>query len=347
MSPWQFNGVVRLTKIGVSFIVFTILAGFAAINTGNNALYIALSLMLGALMLSGIASKGGLKHLRVEFESVDEAWAGRVARGRLRVVNRSRIWNVRDLIVTSGELAAPILVSLVPRRGDVAIDAAFLFRRRGLVQLTSIDLYTRYPFGFFLKKRRVTISGDVVVYPHLLDEDVAREYFSLAEGDQHPSIAAGPRHRRPCLPRVHARRLAAPRGVEEVGVASAAGSSSRPRATLTARCTSSSIRTSRARRRDDDFERMVSEAATFLRDALHRDLEVILVHAARRRCARTVTAARAIFRALALLEPRYEPFAQTLERDSVVFAVRRADERKTRMRSKRCSWPCSRPCRCT
>src|SRR5436305_8450931 len=127
---WQFTGVVRLTKIGTSFVLFTVCAGFAAINTGNNSLYIGLSFMLGALMLSGVASKGGLKHLRVELESVDEAWAGRVARGRLRVVNRSRIWNVRDLILTADELAAPILVSLVPRRGDVAVDAAFLFRRR-------------------------------------------------------------------------------------------------------------------------------------------------------------------------------------------------------------------------
>jgi uncharacterized protein (DUF58 family) len=103
--PFQFTGVVRLTKIGVSFIIFTVFAGFAAINTGNNALYIGLSFMLAALMLSGVASKGGLKHLRVEFASIDEAWAGRAARGRLRVANRSRIWSVRDVVGTSDELA--------------------------------------------------------------------------------------------------------------------------------------------------------------------------------------------------------------------------------------------------
>src|SRR5256885_4825924 len=106
-TTWQFTGVVRLTKIGVSFVVFTVFAGFAAINTGNNALYIALSLMLAALVLSGMASKGGLKHLRVEFESVEEAWAGRAAAGRLRGANRPRLRGGRDLILTSGHLAAP------------------------------------------------------------------------------------------------------------------------------------------------------------------------------------------------------------------------------------------------
>src|ERR1051326_2006754 len=182
---WQFTGVVRLTKIGISFIVFTVCIGFAALNTG-------LSFMLGALILSGVASKSGLKHLRVDFASIDEAWAGRVARGRLRVVNRSRVWSVRDVILTADELAAPIFVPLVRRRGDVSVDAAFLLRRRGLVQLTSIDLYTRYPFGFFLKKRRVKISGDVVVYPRLLDAEDVRERFRPVDGDQHPSSRPGP-----------------------------------------------------------------------------------------------------------------------------------------------------------
>ena len=87
-SAFEFNGVVRLTKIGVSFLVFTIVIGFAAINTGNNALYIALSFMLGCVLLSGIASKGGLKHLRIHFDSIGEAWAGRAAEGKLRIENR-------------------------------------------------------------------------------------------------------------------------------------------------------------------------------------------------------------------------------------------------------------------
>jgi uncharacterized protein (DUF58 family) len=329
VTPWQFNGVVRLTKIGISFIIFTVFAGFAAINTGNNALYIGLSFMLGALMLSGIASKGGLKHLRVELEGVDEAWAGRVARGRLRVVNRSRIWNVRDLILTADELAAPILVSLVPRRGDVAVDAAFLFRRRGLVQLTSIDMYTRYPFGFFLKKRRVTISGDVVVYPQLLDEDLARERFSVAEGDQHPSSRPGPGsdvHSFREYTRGDSLRHVAWKKSASLGrwiikqTESDAGRAVyvvvdpyKPRAAS-----------------DDDFERMVSEAATFLREALRRDLEVIVVMPRVELRARGGEAARAIFRALALLEPVYEA-GRTLcaPTDAVVFAVRRADERKS------------------
>ena len=41
-SDFPFNGVVRLTRIGTTYVLFTIVIGFAALNTGNNALYIAL-----------------------------------------------------------------------------------------------------------------------------------------------------------------------------------------------------------------------------------------------------------------------------------------------------------------
>jgi len=326
--PWQFTGVVRLTRIGTSFVLFTIFVGFAAINTGNNALYIGLSFMLGALILSGVASKGGLKHLRVELDRVDDAWAGREARGRLRVVNRSRIWNVRDLILVSEELAGPVYVGIVERRGEIGVDADFLFHRRGLVQLKSIDLYTRYPFGFFLKKRRVRYSGDVVVYPRLLDADETRERFRAVEGELHPSSRPGPgsdvhgfreyargdslRHvawkKSASLGRwiIKQTELEAGRAVHVVV------DPYKPRGAS-----------------EDEFERMVSEAATFIDDALRRELEVVVSMPRVELRARGGEAARAIFRALALLEPVYEPFVPTLDRGSVVFAVRRSDERKS------------------
>src|SRR5947208_1559283 len=101
MTPQSARATRARYSRGNQFLVFSVVIGFAAINTGNNALYIGLAFMLGALLLSGIASKGGLKHLRVDFESIDEAWAGRPAHGQLRIANRSRIWNVRDVIVTS------------------------------------------------------------------------------------------------------------------------------------------------------------------------------------------------------------------------------------------------------
>src|SRR5687768_3289137 len=86
--PFEFNGVVRLTKVGTAYVLGTIILAIAALNTGNNALYIAVAFMLGSLLLSGLASKGGLKKIDVEIAGIDEAWAGRPADGALRVRNQ-------------------------------------------------------------------------------------------------------------------------------------------------------------------------------------------------------------------------------------------------------------------
>ena len=326
LPPWHFNGVVRVTRLGTGFLIFTVVIGFAAINTGNNALYIALSFMLGCLLLSGIASQRGLRQLRAEFESIQEAWAGRAAAGRLRILNSSRIWNIRDVIITTGELSAPHFVPIINRRSEVEVEASFLFQRRGVVQLNTLDLYTRYPFGFFLKKRRVKIRGEVIVFPRLLDSGVSEERFRPVEGEQHLSNQPGVGSevhsfrdyvRGDSVRQVYWKKSASlgrwivkQTEIEAARVVHVVVDPYKPRSVS-----------------DDDFEYMISEAATFIYDALRKDLEVILSLPRAVLRARSPETRLAVFRALALLEPAYEPVAQTIDRHSVVFAVRPNPER--------------------
>ena len=322
-TDWQFNGVVRLTKVGTSFVVFTIVIGFAAINTGNNSLYIGLAFMLGALLLSGIASQRGLRQLQVEFDSIGEAWAGRPASGRLRIHNRSRIWNVRDVIVTSDELAEPFYIPVIERRSTKTADASFLFSRRGIVQLKSIDLYTRYPFGFFLKKRRVKINGEIVVFPRLLAENEAWQRFRPIEGEFHETnrpgggteihsfreYARGDSMRQVAWKKSasHGRWIIKQTELEAGRAVQVVVDPFRPRGSSA-----------------DDFELMVSQAATFIYAALENELEVILTLPRVTLRAKSLSAAYAMFRALALLDAVYEPVSQTIDRNAVVFAMREA-----------------------
>jgi uncharacterized protein (DUF58 family) len=328
VTPFAFDGVVRLTKTGSIFVIFTVVIGFAAINTGNNALYIALSFMLGCLLLSGIASQRGLRQLRAEFDSIQETWAGRAAEGKLRVANRSRIWNVRDVIVMSSELSDPLFIPIINRRSDIAVDASFLFQRRGLVQLNTLDLYTRYPFGFFFKKRRVKIRGEVVVFPRLLESGMADDRFRPVEGEQHPSNRPG------MGSEVHSfRDYVRGDSVRQVYWKKSASIGRwivKQTEIDAARVIHVVVDPYKSRgASDDDFEQMISEAATFIYDALHRNLEVMLSLPRAALRARAPESAAAIFRALALLEPSHEPVAQTIDRHSVVFAVRRSDDAKS------------------
>ena len=319
--PWQFNGVVRLTRIGTGFLLGIAFVGFAAINTGNNSLYIGLAFMLSGLLISGIASKGGLKHLQVTFDGLDEAWVGRPAVGRLRIENRSRIWNIRDVIITASELATPVFIPLLKRRESVTVESSFLFQRRGVAHLHSLDLYTRYPFAFFLKKRRVRLGGEVIVFPRLLGEEASEERFRPVVGENFASNRPG------AGSEIHSFRDYAPgdslRQVYWKKSASAGRWIVKQTEIDAARAVHVVVDPFKSpRATDDDFEEMVSAAATFIHHALRRELEVVFTLPRIDVRAQGGENALAIFRALALLEPIHEPVAQTIDRGTILFAVK-------------------------
>ena len=326
--PFAFRGVVRLTKVGTTYILATIVIAIAALNTGNNALYIGVAFMLGSLLLSGMASKSGLKHLEVEVFGIDEAWAGRPAEGMLRIHNRSGIWSVRDVVLTSDALAQPLLLSILPRRSSRELPASFLFQKRGLVQLRTVDSYTRYPFGFFLKKRWLRIESDVVVYPRILPGDVGRERFRPSLGEQSTANRPGQGTelhsfreylRGDSLRHVYWKKSASMGRwiIKQTDVEAA-------RSVHVVVDPYKPLHVT-----DEAFEAMVSEAATFIHHAVARDLDVVLALPRQTLRATRAQSAAPLFRALALLEPVYEPVHQTLERNSVYFAAGRSDEPKS------------------
>lgn len=318
---WEFNGVVRFTKVGLAYVGSTVVLAIAAVNTGNNALYIGVSFMLGCLLLSGMASKGGLKHLELEVLGFEDAWAGRVVEGRLRIRNRSRLWAVRDVVLVSNALARAVHVPVVPRRAEVIVPTPFLFPRRGLAHLETIDSYTRYPFGFVLKKRRLRAASDVIVLPRLLDASPDADRLSAVGGEQSSSARLGQGteidafrefSRGDSLRHVHWKKSA---------------SLGRWVMKQTALDTSSAVHVvvdpyRPPQTTDDDFEEMITAAATYVFEAVRRGLDVTLLLSRVTVHARESEGALGLLRALALLEATHEAVLQLLDRDSVVFSMR-------------------------
>jgi uncharacterized protein (DUF58 family) len=319
MNAFEFDGVVRFTKIGTIYLVTTIVLAVSAINTGNNALYIGVSLMLGSLLLSGMASKGGLKHLHAEVGAFGEVWAGRPANGTLRVRNTSRLWHVRDVVLTSPALAEPVLIPLVRRRQTVTVEATFLFAKRGLAHVTTVDSYTRYPFGFFLKKRRLRVASEVVVYPRLLGA-TAGDRFRATHGEQtivnRPGTSSEIHSfreytRGDSLRHVHWKKSASlGRWIMKQTDAEAAKS---VHVMLDPHLPKGA--------REEQFEELVAAAATFVHRASRDGFDVTLSLPRATYRARESESASPLYRALALVEPSYEAVHQPLDHHTTLFTL--------------------------
>jgi uncharacterized protein (DUF58 family) len=81
----------QVTRVGVVYVLVTLVIGIAALNTGNNLLYIVVAAMLTAILVSGVASAVVLRRLELDVRLPQHLFAGRAAAGRI-VLRNSRRW---------------------------------------------------------------------------------------------------------------------------------------------------------------------------------------------------------------------------------------------------------------
>jgi uncharacterized protein (DUF58 family) len=79
-----------MTRAGVVYVLVTLVIGIAALNTGNNLLYIVVAAMLAAILVSGVASAWVLRRLELDIRLPEQVFAGRPVRGRIVLRNPRR-----------------------------------------------------------------------------------------------------------------------------------------------------------------------------------------------------------------------------------------------------------------
>jgi uncharacterized protein (DUF58 family) len=79
-----------VTKVGIVYVAIVMLIGIAALNTGNNLLYIVVAAMLAAILVSGIASAVVLRNLELDVHLPEHVFAGRPMLGRIALRNQGR-----------------------------------------------------------------------------------------------------------------------------------------------------------------------------------------------------------------------------------------------------------------
>jgi len=78
-----------VTRPGLIYILISVVIGIAAINTGNNLLYVVVAALLSAILVSGIASALVLRSLQLDVHLPEHVFAGRPMLARLLLCNTS------------------------------------------------------------------------------------------------------------------------------------------------------------------------------------------------------------------------------------------------------------------
>ena len=167
----RLPGGFPLTLQGLAFLAMTLLVAGAAAYSANNLLYLVLSAMLGALLVSGLFSKLALAGLELRLALPDHIFAGRPVLARIAVRNLKGWLGSYSIRLTDGGRAEeglsmePVFFpALEPGRETVAAVEA-TFARRGRYLDESVVLGTRFPFGFSERRTRLHLSKGIMVYP--------------------------------------------------------------------------------------------------------------------------------------------------------------------------------------
>lgn len=80
----------EVTREGVVYLLMVLVIGVAALNTGNNLLFIIVSAMLAAVLVSGAASASVLRSLQLDATLPEHIFAGAPVLARMAVQNRRR-----------------------------------------------------------------------------------------------------------------------------------------------------------------------------------------------------------------------------------------------------------------
>jgi uncharacterized protein (DUF58 family) len=180
----------RLTREGIIYLAAVFVLVLAAVNTGNNLLFMILACSLAGILISGILSRIVLTGVELKFSLPEHIFAQQPILAEMELRNEKQAWPSFSLRVVSDTkkgisqiLSKPVFFPYIPHQASGRQKVELFFPRRGIYRQDSLGIRTRFPFGFFEKSREVSSNIEIVVYPPVRPADQLYEVLPLLSGE--------------------------------------------------------------------------------------------------------------------------------------------------------------------
>ena len=194
----------RVTREGVVYLAGIFVVALAALNTGNNLLFVTLACLLGGILISGIISQVVLSGVELRLDLPEHIFANQPVLALAELENHKtilpsfslRLVGARTPQRRSGDakfkgatqqageiLSKPVYFPYLPAQQKRQQAVELIFPQRGVYRQDSIGLQTRFPFGFLEKTRKVESRMEALVYPAVAPSEEFYEILPLVTGE--------------------------------------------------------------------------------------------------------------------------------------------------------------------
>ena len=212
----------RVTREGLVYLAGIFVIALAALNTGNNLLFVTLACLLGGILISGIISQVVLSGVELRLDLPEHIFAKQPVLALAELENHKTMLPSFSLrLVGSGTsrsqrkvesalrgargdaqrsahtgttakrtrqraseiLTTPVYFPHLPPQQKMQQAVELVFPHRGIYRQDRIGLQTRFPFGFLEKTRQVDSRMEALVYPSVAPSEEFYEILPLVTGE--------------------------------------------------------------------------------------------------------------------------------------------------------------------
>ncbi|MGI9553816.1 MAG: DUF58 domain-containing protein [Thermodesulfobacteriota bacterium] len=170
------------TKEGIVFIILSFIVGFSALNTNNNLLYLIFGVMISLVIISGIISMINLSRIDVKLSSTPDLYALIPSEIVFSLTNQKPLIPSLSLTLEMNDNKTYLIY--LPAHATRSVGINCFFNSRGWNNFPILNLYTRFPFGFFKKWIRVELQDKkILVFPNIHDVNLDKNSKSDYTGE--------------------------------------------------------------------------------------------------------------------------------------------------------------------
>jgi uncharacterized protein (DUF58 family) len=181
----------KISREGWIYLTGLLLVAVAALNTGNNLLFLILASLIALVLMSGILSSISLSGVEMRLTLPEHIFAGEPVRAQVELENQKltlpsfslRVEAVQERgAAAAAILEKPVYFPYLPKQDRVQQIVPMTFQRRGIYRQDAFRIVTRFPFGFLQKARRLDLKTEALVYPSVEPTAEYMEVLPVIQG---------------------------------------------------------------------------------------------------------------------------------------------------------------------